>query len=274
MTTDGEPLPLLLKPALAPVRPRVAHALMTFATLIHWAEPELRGLDALVRPGDEVFDVGAANGMYTIPFAALVGPRGRVHSCEPHPLRQRQLRALRAALGVRQVRLKDAAVGSEPGDFTMRVPYRFVFPIYGHAHIARGAQIDPTVRTRSWTTPVHTIDGIVESDAIASVSFIKVDVEGFEPHVIEGAAATIDRDRPSLLLEIEDRHLARYGRDGDGFVSGLLERWPEYRMHTWVDETWVPADRVVLGTRNYLFATDAAFARAVTPRQTDPRHQP
>ena len=72
----------------------------------------------------------------------------------------------------------------------------------------------------------------------------------------------ISRDLPSLLLEIEDRHLARYGRDADGFVASIHERWPEYGLYTWRGGTWTRVPAVELGTRNYLFATDEALARA------------
>lgn len=266
LTTDVDPaLPHPLPiPAtrIAPIRTRLANKLMRFATRINWAEPELRGIGAVVREGDQVFDVGAAHGMYTLPFAHFVGPRGRVHSFEPHPRQQKQLHFLRRLLGAGQVRVIHAAVGSESGHGTMRLPHRFGFPIYGHAHVAKGARELPAgVKIVNWDTPITTVDEWAAQEGATEISFIKVDVEGFEPNVVAGARTTIDRYRPSLLLEIEDRHLARYGRDANEFATEILTTWPEYRMYTWVGESWEPAERVTVETRNYLFATDAAFAR-------------
>lgn len=258
MTTDTEPAPHLA--VNDPLFPRIGNAVMRFATRINWAEPELRGLEAVVRRGDTVVDVGAAHGMYTIPLSHFVGPTGRVLSFDPHPRQQKQLRFLRGLLRAPYITVIDSAVGEQPGEFTMRLPVKYGFPIYGHAHIAEGAAEHPT-RLRSWRTRVNTIDGWCGEHGIDRVSFIKVDVEGFEPAVVRGAEATIDRDRPSLLLEIEDRHLARYGRTANEFADGIRDRWPDYRMYTWQGEQWVPTDRVELGIRNYLFATDAAFAR-------------
>jgi hypothetical protein len=67
-------------------------------------------------------------------------------------------------------------------------------------------------------------------------------------------------------LEIEDRHLLRYGTDGNAFADELRRRWPEYGMYTWDSQpgrkggAWQPTQFVSLATRNYLFATDAALA--------------
>lgn len=245
-----------------PARQRIAGAVMRAATRVGWAEPELRGLSALVRPGDTVLDIGASHGMYTAPFAGLVGPTGHVHSFEPHPRQQRTLKRLRRLIGASQVAVHDAAVGSEEGEFTMRLPVRFGLPIYGHAHIADGAADYPdSVKIRTWRTPVTTVDAWAEAYGPGRLSFIKIDVEGFEPTVISGGTKTIGALLPSMLLEIEDRHLSRYGRDANQFADELRATWPDYSMYTWNGDAWAPTDRVGLNTRNYLFATDAAFAR-------------
>src|SRR5262249_58883080 len=53
-------------------------------------------------------------------------------------------------------------------------------------------------RDRTYEVEVRTLD----SFALTDVRFIKVDVEGSEREVLDGAAATIARDRPALLLEL------------------------------------------------------------------------
>ena len=261
MTTEVYPEPVLAAPLA--LRAGLAHKVMRGATRIRWAEPELRGLGAVVRRGDSVIDVGAAHGMYTIPFAHLVGPAGRVDSFEPHPRQQGQLRFLRRLLGADHVRVIASAVGAEVGENTMRLPVKYGFPIYGHAHVVDASTALPASdqKIRQWRTPMTTVDSWADQEGIERVSFVKVDVEGFEPNVIAGATRTIENHRPSLLLEIEDRHLGRYDTDGNAFADEIRERWPDYRMYTWASETWTLTPRVDLGVRNYLFATDAAFAR-------------
>lgn len=266
MTADAVPtsptpaVDLAARRTRSNLRVRAAHGLYRIATRLHWAEPELVGLGAFVRPGDEVIDVGAALGMYTVPLADLVGRAGRVSSFEPQPRGIFTVRLLRVLTGPHRGRVSRATVGPQAGDSTIVVPFRNGFPIFGHGHVAGRADDDGgrQYRTRA---PMTTIDSWCSEQGIAPVSFIKVDVEGFEPAVIEGAVATIDRDRPTLLLEIEDRHLERYGRTAADFVDEIHTRWPDYRMYTWVDGSWVPSAQIVPEVRNYLFATDAAFRR-------------
>lgn len=247
-------------PRRAGWRLRAAHGLYRVAIRLHWAEPELNGLEAIVRPGDTVLDIGAALGMYTVPLADVVGPDGRVFSFEPQRRGVFTVRLLRFLTGARRGLTRRVALGPTAGQGHIAVPYLRGFPIFGHGHIAEGAD-DGVHRIRRSRTRIDTVDAWCARHGLDRVAFIKVDVEGFEPAVVEGAGAIIDRDRPSLLLEIEDRHLLRYGRDAAGFLAEVRGRWPEYRMHAWSGSGWVEVDRVEPSIRNYLFATEAALSR-------------
>ena len=251
----------------APIGARLANGVMRISAKLKQAEPEVLGLGAVVREGDTVFDIGAAWGMYTVPLARLVGSRGRVFAFEPQPRQAAGVRRLRAFMGAKHIEVTKGVVGPAEGEFTLMVPIRFGLPIYGWAHVVEGTDpsLERTSRSRQMRTPMFTVDAWMRSRGGADPTFLKVDVEGFEPSVIEGASATITRSLPSLLLEIEDRHLLRYGTDGNAFADDVRRRWPEYRMYTWAGQTgalgaWIPTERVSLATRNYLFATDAALA--------------
>lgn len=226
------------------------------------AEPEVLGLAALVRPGDQVFDVGAAYGMYTIPLGHLVGPHGSVNTFEPQPIQHLIARTASGLLHSGHVTVVQAALGAETGRHDLILPLRFGILLRGHAHIAsttrardKGAHLPSVLRT----TDMHTIDSWAETHGLTNVTFIKADVEGYEHEVLAGATATIERSLPSLLLEVEDRHTARYGRKADHFADSIRGAWPDYDMYTWTRGAWQPAERVLHGVRNYLFATRTAF---------------
>lgn len=52
----------------------------------------------------------------------------------------------------------------------------------------------------------QTLDNFVKENLIKNIGLIKIDVEGHEVQVIESGLQAIDRDRPTLLVEIEQRH--------------------------------------------------------------------
>ncbi|MGN9845573.1 hypothetical protein ACTMTI_46385 [Nonomuraea sp. H19] len=56
---------------------------------------------------------------------------------------------------------------------------------------------------------------------------------------------------PDALLEIEDRHLDKYGRTSAEVAGSLIERG--YRMHVWHGRRWNRTEEVSTRRRNYLF---------------------
>ena len=216
-------------------------------------EREVLGLADLVGPGDACFDIGAAYGMYTFPLADLVGPRGVVWAFEPQRVSRRVLGGCRRFCRAGNVRISSAAAASGTGAVDMALPVRWGLPIRGHAHLREGADL-PERSARTWRVPTVSVDEFRERHDVGAVRFMKIDVEGFEPAVLRGARRTIRADRPALLLEIEARHLNRYGTTGEELVGVL--RGLGYAMYTWRHRTWTPTEEVTADRRNYLFAAE------------------
>ena len=75
----------------------------------------------------------------------------------------------------------------------------------------------------------------LDSFAFQNVGFIKIDVEGHELSVLRGAIATIERERPNFLIEIEERHKPESTRT----VPELLESL-EYTGWFLLQQKWTP----------------------------------
>lgn len=154
---------------------------------------------AFPRPGDVALDVGGCWGDTALWLAHHVGPEGAVHTFEPTP-RNRGL--LERNLGLNPDLAPRVTVWSEP-----------LAPIAGetvwvHDGVSAGAQMhadadpaaaDPHGReTVELTT--ESIDALVARGALPRVDFLKVDVEGADVSVLEGAAQTLQEHRPRLAL--------------------------------------------------------------------------
>lgn len=159
----------------------------------------MRVVDAIVRPGDVVLDIGAAWGLYASRLAQLVGRTGSVHVFEPNPVYQAPLEALARRLP--QLVLHNVALSDHSGEAMLHVP------TIGTKMIEEMATLRPA-ESRGWEVgarrrvPVCRLDDLAMPDR---VSFVKCDVEGQELEVVEGATKLLD-GRPIILMEIEQRH--------------------------------------------------------------------
>jgi FkbM family methyltransferase len=158
-------------------------------------EPEVRELPGLVEKGSIALDVGAHIGEYTYALAQLVGTGGRVIAVEPIPPLARFIERACQRLHL-PVTVYNCALSNTGGEANLFLPGNRT----GFATLeSRGAQ------GQSYRVPLRTLDQICRG-LTGRISFLKVDVEGHELKVFEGAVETLNRHRPNLLVEIEQRH--------------------------------------------------------------------
>jgi len=175
-------------------------------------------LRALLHEGDTFVDAGANVGLLTMLASRWVGPSGRVVSFEPsnREFARLQQHLERNALGnVSPVR---AALGNRDGDAVLRVAE---LRHCGHNTLATRFVHDTT--TEAYTETVHMVrlDDYASRHGLTRVHVIKIDVEGMEPDVIAGAAETIERDRPALVIEM-GREATRPGHEGRLAIEARL----------------------------------------------------
>lgn len=178
---------------------------------------ELEFHQALYRPG-VLLDIGAHDGLLTIPFARL--PGSRVLAFEPLPSAMARLRAaLIAAFGAMppQVTLHAEALGAAAGEAVLTLPVLDGVPQEQWASISKDYSEHRSVTTQAHRVPVITLDSL----SLNNVTGIKLDAEGAEQEVLEGARQTLTRCRPVLSIEIEERHRAGSTRDVPALLAGL-----------------------------------------------------
>lgn len=152
-------------------------------------ETELALLHRLVRPGDAVVDAGANIGLYTLTAARLAAP-GVVHAFEPEPRTAERLRRNVELNGLTNVHVEQCALGAAEGISYLRAPD----PLEpGLATIIDDGATIAKVRVR-------TLDEYAAANGIEGIALLKIDVEGAEAQVLEGAGGLLDRAAVDAVL--------------------------------------------------------------------------
>lgn len=221
-------------------------------------EEELALLRRFVRPGDVCVDIGASYGTYTVPLARLSAPGGWVHAFEPRP-RSRAVLGAAVASGTRgNVTVHPVALADHDGSATIVTPRRrWLLPVPGRTFLKEpsgdGYHTDFSGEFRGAAerkVEVRTLDGYVADGRIARVDLVKIDVEGAELRVCQGAAASLARFRPVVVCEIEDRHTRKYGHAADDVLAWFRDLG--YRAHVLRHGGLDPTDAVSSRRNNHL----------------------
>ncbi len=208
-------------------------------------------LRQVLRPGDEMLDLGANLGVYALQAARMVGPTGTVHAVEPQPELCALLRASAARNGFGQLHVHEVALSDRTGTTAL----------FTHPNSAKASLHEPEVPLGR--TQVRTVQAeeFLRRE-VGPVRALKIDVEGHEATVLGAATHWLaDVQPPVVLFESHttggpflERPTVRLLRDA-GYV---LVQFPKaLRAVHLVD---VPADgRLLLGF-DFVAMTPAARA--------------
>jgi FkbM family methyltransferase len=181
----------------------------------------------LVGPGDRCVDVGANIGVHTVRLAKLAGPTGEIIAIEPDGELAHRARRNVMINDLSNAKVVVAAATDHPAE-SLRL-YR---PDAGDTNKARASLLEHSYLTgEAATVPGVTIDEICGGP----VRLIKIDVEGYEVPVVAGAAATIARDRPSVIFEyapelLTSRSQSPFGWFADQEYEMYRIRWARNRL--------------------------------------------
>jgi FkbM family methyltransferase len=179
------------------------------------SDAALRLIDRVVGPGEHAVDAGASYGFVMARMARLVGPGGSVQAFEPNPARHRWLHRVRA--GRPHVTIHAEGLSDRRCRATLSVPRR------GRRRFDEHARIDSSEAGRAADYDRVEVS-LVPLDEVAlgrDPTFIKCDVEGHEQAVLRGATGILERSRPTLFIEIEERHRPDPVEDTFAFLAGL-----------------------------------------------------
>lgn len=159
-----------------------------------FSEAEVSFFRQICKEGDVVVEVGANIGAHTLALSQLVGKTGRVHAFEPQRIVFQNLCANMAINSIANAECHHAAVGAEDG---------FVeIPDLEYGTRANFGGISARQFKAGHKVRLVRLDSYLD---IPRLKLLKIDVEGMEQEVIDGARGLIGRLRPVIYLENDRR---------------------------------------------------------------------
>jgi FkbM family methyltransferase len=173
---------------------------------------ESKAVRERVRAGMTFVDVGANVGYYTALAARLVGPSGFVFAFEPSDYAFPRLTSMIDTNGLTCVRAIQCGLADVAGE-------RYLYGAVDEEFCdLRTATMVPSGNPHRAVVRTETLDRMAEQLNIKQIDFMKIDVDGFEPLVLQGAAGLL----------------------ADGLISNIMLECAEYwfnRMNTSTVET-------------------------------------
>jgi FkbM family methyltransferase len=159
----------------------------------HYSDQDRSVIGGILRPGDTFVDVGANVGELSLFAAQSMGKRGFVVSIEAHP---KTFSYLRRNID-RNPHLTLQAINAAAGNYNGKVNFTSRLSDGQNCVSAQGRCCIPT----------HTLDELLGN--LGTIRLLKIDVEGYEKFVLEGAINLLTRTE-YVYFEAWDRHAERY----------------------------------------------------------------
>jgi FkbM family methyltransferase len=173
-------------------------------THLYWTgeyEPwDLLQLSRWVHPGAVVFDIGANFGYYSISLASAMQRAGHIFAFEPCKM---TFSRLSTNIALNHL---ESLITAIPCGLSESRGLAYLDQIDGNSGAAT-----LSAHVEGEAIEVDTLDHFCEANDVHGVDVIKVDVEGSELRVIEGARATLARHQPVIMVEFNSSALTAAG---------------------------------------------------------------
>jgi FkbM family methyltransferase len=188
-------------------------------------------------PGTLIVDVGASLGLWTVPLTRAASRMGStVWAIEPHPENARWLRRNLCLNGLDEVvTVHQCALGDRSSAARLSL---------GEAHDFGAGNVAISVddSDKGVEVSVRRLDDLPRD---RRVSFMKLDVEGYELHALRGAQRLLNEDRPVILGEFSQEWLEARGEELRPFLAAMEELGYETLATDMTRSLpWRPLDRV------------------------------
>ena len=183
-------------------------------------EQEINLVKKFIKSGTDSIDVGVYRGVYSYEMSKY---SEKVHSFEPNPIIFKYINKNLKKF-IKNINLYNFALSNQNKTMNLKIPIRNsnsnkeIFEEYYEMGKATIHNENNFENYENFEIQTKKID---EFNFDNKISLIKIDVEGHELEVIEGAKNTIKRDKPVLLVEIEKQYTKKEVAESINFINSL-----------------------------------------------------
>lgn len=189
----------------------------------------------LCKPGYNIVDVGTNIGWTVLNFGRLSGA-GKIIGFEPDPFNYEVCKKNLSFNNLSNIELLPIGLGDREAEVRLEVRTP------GNRG---GNRVSPNSNNNSVPIQIKMLDSIDAVTSLSKVDLIKLDVEGYELHVLRGARGILTQHKPILFIEVDDRNLKDQGDSAAALILFLEQMGYSTIKHA---ETNQPI------TRNFEFA--------------------
>ena len=197
-------------------------------------EKEIKVLPELIKQGTDTIDVGVYRGVYSYELSRL---SNHVHLFEANPIIYEYLQKNLTRI-IKNITLYNYALSDRKGIAKFRVPIRrktiFQSQFEEKYHVGMGTIHEANTFNKFDKFDVKTVK-LDNFEFPNKISFIKIDVEGHELKVIDGAKETIKKHKPNLLIEIEEQHSKEKLSESINYILNLHYKSYIYKNNTLIE---------------------------------------
>jgi FkbM family methyltransferase len=196
-----------------------------------WAQHEINLLSHFIRPGYVVADVGAFIGTHARAFSSFIGTSGQVLAFEPRKVAFEILKKNAELAPLANVFAINSALGDAEKILTVTTPFVESSENYGALKLEQLFNaVDCGEKIAVTTLDAYKLDRL---------NFVKIDVEGMELDVLNGAIDTLQRCKPVVFAECNSLEnsapIIKWCQENNYQVYGVLSA--AYNLDNYVRNT-------------------------------------
>ena len=188
-----------------------------------------RYVQKIMQPWWTVVEIGANIGYYAMMEAKRVK---QVYAIEPGPSNYQQLLSNVKLNKYTNIESFPLAIGDHNGSMGFEI-----------AKACNWSRIAVDETTEDVKVQMQTLDSFVRDHKIAHVDYLRMDVEGYEFAIIQGARKTIERDRPDMFIEVHRDRLADYGHSQLDFME-MMANYGYYIRKSYISAMEGPTGKI------------------------------